>query len=984
MNGLYALPIGVDFAETFVDGLLARLEGPPDAMARVTVYLNSGQTLTAVKAAFDRRAAAGRALFLPRLRLLSEVGQDGAPASPLARQLRLGHLLRALMAREPDLGAGQSVPQLAASLAELMAEMQTEGRSAADLAGVDVGAHAEHWGRALRFLNIAAEFYLEGERTDREARLYDAARAARAAWPEGRDLPDGPVIVAGSTGSHGATRLFMEAVARLPQGAVVLPGYDFDLSPEVWATLDDDAQDHPQHRFAALMQALDQDPARMRVWHEARPPRAAFNKVMSLALRPAPVTDQWIDEGPALGDLVEASAHVSLIEADTPAAEAESIALLMRDALAQNRPVTLVAADGLLIRRVNAALDRWRILPDESAGRRLDQTAVGLLLRQTAGLFGRMVTADMLIGILKHPLVASGGDRGTHLLELREYELSLRRYGPAYPDGASLRQRAERARDAAGQEWALWLADWLDLAARAAEDHGPRPLADRIAAHLTLTERLCDGPAPVAVSQLWQKDVGGKARAVMDHLIDHAADAYEMTPRDYSDLLTGQLRGLAERADVTAHPLVRIRGPREARSEAARGDGGITILAGLNEGGWPVALAPDPWLSRQMRRAAGLTLPERRIGLAAHDFQQGAGAAELVLTRARRDAEAETIPSRWLNRLLNLMGGLPSNGGAEALARMRARGDRWLHYARVLAAPKDPVRAPPRPAPVPPPGALTRLNVTEVERLIRAPYDIYARRVLNLSPLDPLRASADYRLRGTVMHQIIERFLTPPPDLADGPAAWRARFLRISHEVLDQAVPWPTARLIWQAQLEDMVARVIDEEIRRLTAGRPVLLEEKGGLALGETGVRLAGQPDRVDLRQDGLWIYDYKSGKAPTQQEVNHFSLQLPILAAMAEQGGFGALPANNVAGASYIVLKPSGKNPAYYEEERELPPQGGAAFWADLAGLVMKYQNGEVGFTARLALQSTSDFSDYDQLSRFGEWSLSDPAVKIKVGQP
>ena len=61
----------------------------------------------------------------------------------------------------------------------------------------------------------------------------------------------------------------------------------------------------------------------------------------------------------------------------------------------------------------------------------------------------------------------------------------------------------------------------------------------------------------------------------------------------------------------------------------------------------------------QRLQAAGLTLPERPIGLAAHDFQQGIGAARVILTRAKRNAEAETIPSRWLNRLTNLMAGLP-------------------------------------------------------------------------------------------------------------------------------------------------------------------------------------------------------------------------------------------------------------------------------------------------------------------------------------
>ena len=73
------------------------------------------------------------------------------------------------------------------------------------------------------------------------------------------------------------------------------------------------------------------------------------------------------------------------------------------------------------------------------------------------------------------------------------------------------------------------------------------------------------------------------------------------------------------------------------------------ILGGLNEGSWPEAARPDPWLNRNLRKQAGLLLPERRIGLSAHDFQQAIAAPEVWLTRSKRSNDAETVASRWLN-----------------------------------------------------------------------------------------------------------------------------------------------------------------------------------------------------------------------------------------------------------------------------------------------------------------------------------------------
>ena len=46
--------------------------------------------------------------------------------------------------------------------------------------------------------------------------------------------------------------------------------------------------------------------------------------------------------------------------------------------------------------------------------------------------------------------------------------------------------------------------------------------------------------------------------------------------------------------------------------------------------------------------------------------------------------DAETVPSRWLNRLQNLLNGLPEQGGRNALSDMIARGDAWLLKLRAL------------------------------------------------------------------------------------------------------------------------------------------------------------------------------------------------------------------------------------------------------------------------------------------------------------
>ena len=85
------------------------------------------------------------------------------------------------------------------------------------------------------------------------------------------------------------------------------------------------------------------------------------------------------------------------------------------------------------------------------------------------------------------------------------------------------------------------------------------------------------------------------------------------------------------RRTEAAHPAIAIWGTLEARVQGAD----LVILGGLNERIWPQAAAARSLAeSRQMRMRAGLLLPERQIGLSAHDFQQAAAAPRVVLIRA--------------------------------------------------------------------------------------------------------------------------------------------------------------------------------------------------------------------------------------------------------------------------------------------------------------------------------------------------------------
>ena len=972
---LFGLPPGADFPAALLNGLEQRLSGqPPEAWAQVEIFVNTHRMRRRLQALFD----AGPARLLPRIRLVTELGNGPASADlppavpPLRRRLELAQLVARLIRREPDLAPRAAVFDLADSLAGLMDEMHGEGVDPAALHDLDVSHLSAHWARTRAFISIVEHFFGEAaqEAPDAEARRRLTAQRLAAQWAE--DPPAHPVIVAGSTGSRGATALFMEAVARLPQGAVVLPGFDFDQPGPVWDRLDDalTAEDHPQYRFRRLMDGLGLTRADIRPWVADSEPNPARNRLISLALRPAPVTDQWLEDGHRLTDIPEAAAAMTLIEAPSPRAEALAIALRLRQAAEEGTTAALITPDRMLTRRVAATLDRWGIEPDDSAGTPLPLSAPGRLFRHIASLFGQKVTAEALLTLLKHPLTATGSDRGPHLLWTRELELKLRRYGPPFPTGADLIHWA-RARDTddGRAAWADWLAGWLDGLDRI----GTRPLGEHVETHVALAERLAQGPQGDGAGALWDEAAGEKARAALDELRAEAIHGGEMSPADYANLFHAVLNRHEVRDPKLPHPGIMIWGTLEARVQGAD----LVILGGLNEGIWPQVPPPDPWLNRDMRKRLGLLLPERRIGLSAHDFQQAVAAREVILSRAVRDAEAETVASRWLNRLTNLLSGLPGQGGPEALDAMKQRGRQLLQMAEAFERPDALVPPAPRPAPCPPVAMRPdRLSVTRIKTLIRDPYAIYAAYVLNLRPLDPLRAEPDALLRGTILHKVLEDFLRDgaPEDPAEAASA----LLATADRVLAEHAPWPAARRMWRARLARVADSFVADEAKRKSRGNWVALERKGSVSL-QNGFILTAEADRIDrLNAGGLMIYDYKTGTPPTAEQMKTFDKQLYLEALIAERGGFDDLPPETVAEVAYIGL---GGKPG--EVPHEVDAELLATVWTELHDLIDAYASATQGYMPRRMLEKREEVTDYDQLSRFGEWDESQPAQLMKVGE-
>jgi ATP-dependent helicase/nuclease subunit B len=969
---VYTIPAGTPFVDALAAGILGRRGDDPAELARFTVLLPTRRACRSLRDAFLRQGG-GAPMLLPRMAPIGEVDEDelllagaagngpaeGAIAfdlepaiSGLRRQLLLTRLVMAGRDTSPDQAAG-----LALELGRLLDQAHTERVGFDNLAALVPDDFAAHWQVTLEFLTILTEQWpkiLQDEgvidHADHRNRLL---KAQADAWE--KSPPSGPVIAAGSTGSIPATADLLKTVAGLKQGTLVLPGLDFDTADDAWCEL---GPHHPQYGMARLIEHLGVARNDVEIWPapgvEARSQDRA--RLINAALVPAAAQVlEPVDAGAGLNGLVR-------IDCPGPQEEALAIALIMRQTLEQpDRTAALVTPDRSLARRVTAELRRWSVEIDDSAGLPMAQTPPGAFLRLSARMVTETFAPVPLLAALKHPLASCGMATAQFRGQVRELEKAILR-GPRPEAGLDGLARSLKKDQCGLKDMLAALRQAVDELATLF-DQGDAGLDVIVAAHIRMAESLAAADDETGAERLWAGEAGEAVAGFIAELMDAAPVLGPVAPWAYPELLDSLLAARPVRPRHGRHPRLNIWGLLEARLQHAD----VMILGGLNEGTWPPETTTGPWMSRPMLKDFGLPLPERRIGLTAHDFTQCASACQVVMTRASRIDGTPTVPSRWLRRLDNLLERL---GQSNALAPPEP----WLDWAARLDEPEESRRVSP-PRPMPPVEARPReLSVTRIETWIRDPYAIYAGNILKLRSLDPIDADPGAAERGSIIHDVLDQFIKAYPNALPDDA--ERRLLEIGRGVFDAHLSRPGVRAFWWPRFERIAEWFVAYERARRDAGfQTAAAEIKGRMEIaGLAGpFALTARADRIDHRADiGLMIMDYKTGQAPTAKQVAAgLAPQLPLEAAMAEAGRFADLEAGEVAALVYLRL--SGGRVA--GEERILKLDVAETVEKAVLGLgrlVHKFDDAKTPYLSQPRPMFLNIYGDYDHLARVGEWRV------------
>lgn len=992
---IYTIPAGFCFADELAAYLLERAKGQTIDLSKMLVLLPSRRACRTVRDAF-LRLTNGRPTLLPRLQPLGDIDSDELTLAfaaknnqlldippaipPLKRQIILARTVMALyeqtLPKEQRPRFDQAL-QLAEELARFLDQVQTERVSFDKLGDLVPEEFATHWQITLDFLKILTHSWpdiLKDEHVIDPAERRNMLLEAQAElWRQ--HPPEYPVIAAGTIASVPATLDLLKVISELPQGEIIVPGMDRYMDDDSWQSL---PADHPQYFLKQLLTAVGAERTDVRALKDTSTlqAREAF---WSEVMRPAETTGAWRKLSPEKipADTVHS---VKTIECKTGQQEAETIALIIRQCLeTPDKTVALVAPDRDLARRVTNSLKRWGIIVDDTAGRRLNHTEKGAWLLALTDMIARDFSPIALLNTLKNPLCRMGYDYQTIESVLTELEIrALRGVQPAgglNAINARLEGSVKTFKTPASNEALAFLDKLSGLTHELSAGLDDRkPFRDHVLAHIKLAEDMAQHSDLNGADILWAGEDGEALSLFFGEMLQLGNDIPSLTFVQYALVVRQLFTQKIARPRYGTHPRISILGQIESRLFVAD----TLIISSLNEGHWPAETAHDPWMSRQMRRSFGLPAREQAVGITAHDFIQLASANDVYLTRAAREGTSPTVPSRWLLRMETVLDAL----GLQLPDKRAVNLNSWQ---KQLDKPEH-VQPLKRPAPCPPQNVRPRtLSVTGIERLMRDPYEVYAKYILKLRALDPLDADPAAAERGQILHKILEKFVSAYPDAL--PTHAEDVLLDMGRAVFDAEDIPPDIERFWWPRFERLARAYISEEREWRHTARPIGTETEGRLDMNIDKIQftLTAIADRIDHTKAGhAAIIDYKTGSVPNDHDIEAgFSPQLWLESLMVKNGAFENIPPMPVDYIGFWVV--SGGHGSDIQKPVKCNDHATKIIETEdgLRRVLAEFYKDTTPYIARPNSNAVPRYSDYTHLERTAEWLYDETIDICEVGR-
>lgn len=955
---IYNINAEAKFVDVLAQRYLEEYAERPEELAQVLFLLPNRRACQSLAEAFVRCRGLTPTI-LPQMKPIAETDEDEVFLTndaavlkdllPAVNQTDKALQFTKLILKKASLNLDKmSLAQayaLAQNLSALMDSIYNEECDFNDIENLAGEEYAEHWQQTLELLRIITQNWpnilAQNQKIDAVQRRNMLLQAEIDYWQKAK--PQRRIVIAGTTAAFPILKKLVQTVLDLPDGEVYLYGLDRYLSDADWEKID---ENHPQYELKELLKYLQMSRADVKNINSS--PITPREKIVAETMRPAATTAAWRDLN--IHPLAqEAFSNIKLVNCDDMRQEAEAIALIIRHTLeTPEKTAVLVTMDRDLSRRVISELQKWHIAADDSAGKPLSLSPIGIYLQLICN-YVETQTDTALISLLKHPFVNCGRSIADFNAHLRNLEHELR----------TAKKLKTETQDFYN-DFCRRLQPLSDLYAQ------PYVSLEQIfITHIKVAEDLADTDLKKGEQIIWKNDAGNVAAKFVSDFAGRCGQIESIKTNDYSAFLSLLLSEQSVRSRYGTHPRVKILGPIEARLTQYD----VTIIGEANEGIWPKIPEADMWMSRPMKEKFKLSLPERQIGVMAADFAHLLHAPEVYITRAQKVGKYPTNKSRWWLRFETI---LKAIFGIEEHSLDFIYNQPYAYWAKNLdrLGGYHPISAPePRPAVERRPKELSASNI---EKWIRNPYEIYAKYVLALRKMAEIDQDWQANDFGTITHNVLKNFNNiyntgdyPQPEQA------RKELLQMGREAFAANGIPPETMAFWWPKYEDEINWVVEQECACRERIRTLHNEVEGSMEMaGPHGkFTIFAIADRIEELDNGeLNIIDYKTGRKQSEKELKSGKApQLPIEGLIAQKGGFTDIPPTAVEGLQYWGLK----DESISKVEGDNTADAMDIVEQTVQNHINAYARKEQPYWVKPRPADVKNASDYDHLSRIKEWS-------------
>lgn len=963
LPSLLALPFEMSLLPWLVDQVLTKVIDPVQ-IAHTTIILPNRRSCRSFTQLLEEKGKEVGLVLMPHVISLSDINHESVltltksgvvakfnysgTLSSVELLLMMTQLVlswhRTIHLSKPDYPGltYASAVGLARKLLVMLGEMEQEGDSPKSSFQQSGSLH-EYGEMSNEFLKIVVGLLPElaqdeGKISSKQAQVI--ALMALASYYQNIQ-PDSLVIGVAMGKMTKARRSLFHSIAALPQGTVVLPGYDTTIMQ---------VEQHEEHYLYTqhqLVTSISKEVVTLSTTNRALSDRKTM---LQHCLCPAAEVDQWNLSCSHLRNASSMVEGLQLVAAKDEEEEALVGALALREALeTSDKRIIYVTPDEQLAKRVENRLKRFGIDIESSYGKKLQESLEFGFIYHILDCVSKEGAPRALFALLQHPLfklcdasiyitlLTHIGLRGTKPLKgLEGVQKRLER--------ASKRQKIPSA----SVGWfntlvqiltpllLLWKEKTIDVA--------------------TLLTTLVDTAIRLSsISLLFGSKAGKCLEKALRDLHEHSALLGQVKSDEACDALKALLGSVRVHEGQHAHPRLAILSPFEARLEVAD----TVILGGLNADVWPKRPEESPWSSPGFRRSLGLHDHRVTMGLESYEWFSLMMHPQVIMTYAKKRNGANQEASPWVKRLTTV---------TDIVGFSLEQEPSILNLARTLdlSASKDrPVFA----APTPPKEARPkRYTVTNIERLMRDPYSVYAKEILGLVALRKLEEPISEALFGMIIHRVLEEENTNP--LAASQEERLARLLSSVEQQCELSEIPLVYRALWMPSIRSLMEWFIKEDERLQQTEHYRLAEHKGemSLELEDETIVIEGRADLLSVDQNGkVTIIDYKTGSLPNKDEIKQsYAPQLPLLGWILRHEGINDTQVNDITLEYWHV---SGKTKAGKRESIDNPKEQIETTANHVTSLLNQFLKPTTPYMSEPRLRYAPRHSDYRHLARVAE---------------